>query len=271
MYLSFAAILVGLVVICSATPADISVGTFSLSQEQLDRVRSGSESDITELVDSVFPLVRSIIRVVPELYPSIALPNATIEFSEVIVGIPFEGVVGLYNGALSGIDTLHRTGRIMFAQETNGDITLDANAAFFDVALEYSFVVEFFGIGVRATLHGELTKFNINAGLRLADGPKFKLEKLDVTDTGFLRLRVTGLGFILNFIADLIGNVIGNMIKDTVVELIEGPILDLINGIIGGIVPYDEIVTQAKSNEFIAGRNFPTHHVVRLETLVPKY
>jgi len=266
MLFSFSAFLVALAVV-SSSAAGIEDGPVQglFSEKLIAGVRAGTEDDISELVDIALANVRALISSLPELN-RIVLPNATIEFNEVIVGIPFTGVIGLYNGLLTGLHTLHRTGNARFTQETNQDIFIEVEVGLYDLALEYSLVLQFFGIGPRATVNGQLSQVSIDFAIRLGTDSKIKVERVQVKAPGMLRIKVTGLGFILNFVADLIANVLGNLIKNTVVEVIQGPLLDIINAIIGGLIPgtaaFDDVILGATS--YVAGNGQPTHHVINL-------
>jgi hypothetical protein len=187
-------------------------------------------SDASAWVDQIMANLRAVI--VKEGLNTIPLPPTSANFSETILGVTYHGEFMLKDGALRGLETIHRTGVADVSTEPNGDMVITVEGGVNDGQVGYTGIVKFMNIGPTIKATGTLKSVRVLLTIRLGAGLRPSLDKLDIVNLGTLNLDIKGLGIILNFLTEVLVNTIGNLVKNVVGELLQGVIKNLLNDII---------------------------------------
>ncbi|XP_045624922.1 mite allergen Lep d 7 [Procambarus clarkii] len=164
------------------------------------------------------------------------LPNGTVGFSDVVLGVTWQGEAAVYDGSLRGLSSIYRTGDAEFLHDGNGFINgISANLGLGDMEAHYTLLAEFMDLGPVADVVVDINGASIYFEASLDRTTcHFHVSIMEVTDIGHISVNITGLGlldWIVEIVVDLVVNIIKGFIKDTV----EGVILNLTNQVLDGL------------------------------------
>jgi hypothetical protein len=192
-----------------------------------------TRADTSSYVDIALASLRQYM--VANCLNRIPLDNQTEKFSERFLGVTWHGEAALYDGVLTGLETIHRSGPANLNLEET-DIVFDAELEVNDAGLEYSMLAKFMGLGPTATVIGNLESIRVYVKCRVFGGfSNVTLDEFKVLDLGQLSIDVYGLG-VLGFITEIIGNALGNSLGVVVAKLLENTIKSMLNEIIGDLL-----------------------------------
>jgi hypothetical protein len=174
------------------------------------------------LFDDIMDKVRE--ELVDAKLDPIDLPDQREAFSHDLGFVKATGEAKLYNGILTGLSTLVRTGDVI-ADYTNHSVTLEANMGFQNLTGSYDWRLRLFGGGP-----GGLATLNVNQiscfvklrqGLRRGARPVIDEFKINGIKT--IYVDITGLGT-WDFIFEFIFNLVSNAFKNVLAWQISDPI-----------------------------------------------
>merc|ERR1712236_168191 len=165
------------------------------------------------------------------------LPDLETGFSDTILGITWHGSAKLRNGHFWGLSTLARTGDTSFTVEGN-TVRLTAYIGIRGASAHYDASAEFMGISVGAGVTADISDIQIflDAQMDLTAGSGLKLTDFQISHLGHINVDVSGLGP-LDWILEILVDFVDTFLKDWLVDLVEGPLKDLIQSLLDEFVP----------------------------------
>merc|ERR1739849_41103 len=138
------------------------------------------------------------------------LPDAETGFSDTVLGITWHGSAKLYNGKFWGLSSIARTG-------------------------DTSFTVD--GTSARLTAYADVSDIQIylDATMDLVALDGLKLQEFHISHVGHIDVDISGLGP-LDWILEIVADFIDAFLKDWIVDLVEGPLKDLIQSILDDLI-----------------------------------
>jgi|ERR1719391_42026 len=188
-----------------------------------------------EYIDTILDYLQDVIK--DQGLDPADLPEEKVSFSETILGITFHGSAKVYNGKFSGLSTIHRNGDTDITLDEN-TLHLTANLAMNDASARYSAKAEFMDISIGASAKVDISSVDVyfDASMPLTPGAHLTLSQFEITHIGHISVDIDGLGP-LDWILEILVDAIGNSIKGWLADLIEGPIRDLLQGLLDQYVP----------------------------------
>merc|ERR1711990_146638 len=196
--------------------------------------RVGDCAAADDYIDEV--LVNVAKMVVEQGYDPAELPGDEVHFSQDIGFITIHGSARYDHGHFDGLSTIHRTGETQLcAGET---IDIHANIGLRDARAGYHVAAEFQGIEVGASAEAKINSIDIyfEASMALSGEGGLQLGRFEITNVGHIDVSVSGLGP-LDWILGKLAGAIADTIKGFIIPLIEGPIRDILQNIINGMLP----------------------------------
>lgn len=194
--------------------------------------------EANELADEVLHQLRKVI-VLKALDP-IMLPLKSFEFYKKLpfLPIPITGVVKLYDGFLSGISTIHRTGQATIGVITDSDTSDKGNATatytkktnylkttigLRDLKGEYTATARFMKFGPKLNVEIGVKSVEIQLKIEQIEGSKdgAQLTEFHVVQLGTVTAVVDGPIGILDWVINKVTNFIIGLVKVVVVDVIE--------------------------------------------------
>jgi len=113
-----------------------------------------------------------------------------------------------------------------------------ANIGIRDARAGYHVAAEFQGIEVGASAEAKISSIDIyfEASMALSGEGGLQLGRFEITNVGHIDVSVSGLGPLDWILGKLVG-AIADTIKGFIIPLIEGPIRDILQNIINGMMP----------------------------------
>jgi len=194
-------------------------------------------------VDEVLANLRE--RIITENLDPAELPNTETGFSDTILGITWHGSANLYNGLFSGLSTIGRTGDTSFTVDgSRVRLTAYVGIAAPGVSAHYDASAEFMGITVSASATAGISEISIylDATKDLASKDLANLEKglqiqeFHISHVGNIDVDISGLGP-LGWILELVVDFINAFLKDWLIDLVEGPLKDLMQSVLDDVIP----------------------------------
>merc|ERR1711936_52460 len=185
--------------------------------------RVGDCAAADEYIDEV--LVNVAKMVIEQGYDPAELPGDEVHFSQDIGFITIHGSARYDQGHFDGLSTIHRTGETQLCVGDN--IAVHANIGIRDARAGYHVAAEFQGIEVGASAEAKMA-LSGEGGLQLG--------RFEITNVGHIDVSVSGLGP-LDWILGKLAGAIADTIKGFIIPLIEGPIRDILQNIINGMMP----------------------------------
>merc|ERR1712055_1231649 len=207
------------------------LGLFRLDA-QAPKVRDPSSD---EYIDKILENLRNLV--IEENMDPMDLPDLETGFSDTILGITWHGSAKLKNGHFWGLSTLARTGDTSFTVE--GDkARLTAYIGIQGASAHYDASAEFMGISVSARATADISDLQIflDAEMVLTGGSGLQLTDFQISHLGNISIDIDGLGP-LDWILETVVDFVDTFLKDWLVELVEGPLKDLIQGLLDDYVP----------------------------------
>merc|ERR1712172_221474 len=189
--------------------------------------RVGDCAAADEYIDEVLANVAKMV--IEQGYDPAELPGDEVHFSQDIGFITIHGSARYDQGHFDGLSTIHRTG------ET---IDVHANIGLRDARAGYHVAAEFQGIEVGASAEAKISSIDIyfEASMALSGEGGLQLGRFEITNVGHIDVSVSGLGP-LDWILGKLAGAIADTIKGFIIPLIEGPIKDILQNIINGMLP----------------------------------
>ncbi|XP_050733517.1 uncharacterized protein LOC127007045 [Eriocheir sinensis] len=176
----------------------------------------------------------------------VALPNTSMGFSDVVLGVEWHGEASLYDGWLRGLATIHRSVDADFIRNSEGRILgIQTGLAIGDMEAHYVCLAKFMDLGpivnVFVEVHGADVYFE--AVLDPVEC-KFRAEVLEVTDLGKINVTIEDLGalgwiiaslidFVMIFIGGFISNIVETVIKDLTNSALDNVDLGILGVVLG--------------------------------------
>jgi len=196
--------------------------------------RVGDCAAADEYIDEVLANVAKMV--IEQGYDPAELPGDEVHFSQDIGFITIHGSARYDQGHFDGLSTIHRTGE---TQLCAGDtIDVHANIGLRDARAGYHVAAEFQGIEVGASAEAKISSIDIyfEASMALSGEGGLQLGRFEITNVGHIDVSVSGLGP-LDWILGKLAGAIADTIKGFIIPLIEGPIKDILQNIINGMLP----------------------------------
>jgi len=165
------------------------------------------------------------------------LPEEEVSFSDTVLGITWHGSAKVYNGKFSGLSSIHRSGNTDFTLDGT-TLELIASLGINGASAHYDARAEFMGISVHAAATVDISSIDIYfvADMALESGGSLIIKDFQITNIGHISIDIDGLGP-LDWILELLVDAVGNSIRGWLADLIEGPIRDLLQGLLDQYVP----------------------------------
>merc|ERR1711892_554126 len=191
---------------------------------------SAADSYVDEILANVATLIKE-----QGLDPA-ELPSGEVHFSQNIGFITVHGHAGYNQGHLDGLSTLHRTGGTELCVTDN--IVVKANIGLRNAKAGYHVEAEFMGVTVGASADATISSVDIyfEAAMALTGDTGLTLTVFEITNIGHIDVGIHGLGPLDWILGTLVGG-IADTIKGWIIPLIEGPIKDILQDIINGMMP----------------------------------
>lgn len=188
-----------------------------------------------EYADEILKRLR--VAIVTTGMDPLMLPLKAFEFSKTILGVRIGGTAKVYDGSLSGLGTIHRTGLASMKTRTengNKTITIRATVGVNDLTGIYKASAKFMGFGPR---------FNVKLGID-SIGCAFEVEQLQVpgskpkllsfyiVDVGRITTELDGPLGILDWILNTFNNFVINIVSEWVAMALGLPMKIIIQEIL---------------------------------------
>lgn len=154
----------------------------------------------------------------------LSLPDSTESFSEDLKLFRVHGALNIFNGSLSGLSTVVRTGPV-YAHYQKFAVILEANIGFENITGDYNWDANFMGEGPSGAASVNVNGIDSFVRIRqpLKKGSKAELQTLKIKNIKNVWVNIKGLGP-FDVILDVIINMISNTFKTSLSKSIEGPI-----------------------------------------------
>jgi len=198
------------------------------------RPGSGECAAADAYIDEVLANVAAMV--VEQGYDPAELPGGEVHFSQDMGFFTLHGSARYDRGHFDGLSTLHRTGD---TQLCVGDtIAVHANIGVRAARAGYHVAAEFQGIEIGATANAKISSIDIyfEASVALSGEGGLQISRFEITDIGHIDVSVDGLGPLGWILGTLVGG-IADTIKGFIIPFIEGPIKDILQNIINGMMP----------------------------------
>eukprot|EP00091_Calanus_sinicus_P004556 TRINITY_DN1489_c0_g1_i11.p1 TRINITY_DN1489_c0_g1~~TRINITY_DN1489_c0_g1_i11.p1 ORF type:complete len:229 (-),score=61.07 TRINITY_DN1489_c0_g1_i11:106-792(-) len=188
-----------------------------------------------DYIDKILENLRNVI--IENNMDPMELPPLDTGFSDTILGITWHGSAHLNNGHFWGLSTLARTGDTSFTVEGE-KARLTAYIGITGASAHYDASAEFMGITVGAGVTADISDIQIflDAEMVLTGGSGLQLTDFKISHLGHISVDVSGLGP-LDWILEILVDFVDTFLKDWIVSLVEGPLKDLIQGLLDEYVP----------------------------------
>lgn len=156
------------------------------------------------------------------------LANHESSFEKTVFTISFSGSVGLYDGYVIGLSTLHRSGDIL-ASFSNNSLQLSALLGFDSLEGGYIWRAVFMGVEKSGGVHFRIESVQLLVEVTLVNelGASPTIGRLEITDIQQIGIDVDGLSS-FDFVLEFITNFITNVFKSQLSAAVDGPIRDLV-------------------------------------------
>jgi hypothetical protein len=218
----------------TTAPPELSTVTPSAFDER--------QGNANEYLDALLENVREYL--VTNGFDNYTLPDRVEGFSEEWIGITWHGEAKLFDGWLTGLQTIHRAGDAALSVDgETGTISLEGLIEFFDFAAGYNMYVGFMDLGIDARAEVKISSVQIELKVRLivtdptdVKGFIVEIDELNITNPGLVTVEFHGLGP-LNFLLDALGFLVGNIFGGLIFNAVEGPIASAITNALLDIIP----------------------------------
>merc|ERR1712198_628129 len=185
----------------------LSVAFLSLILASAAAVPAPRVGDCAAADDYIDEVLANVAKMVVEQgYDPAELPGDEVHFSQDIGFITIHGSARYDQGHFDGLSTIHRTGETMLCVGASAEAKIHSIDIYFEASM---------------ALSGE-------GGLQLG--------RFEITNVGHIDVSVSGLGPLDWILGKLVG-AIADTIKGFIIPLIEGPIRDILQNIINGMMP----------------------------------
>jgi len=221
------------------------------SDETSGRV-STSQHDANKFVDELLEKFRA--RIVSKGFDRLSLPSESREFNKKIYKVRVHGEGRLYNGTLTGLDTVHRVHDAELNDLSNGSLRLDFDVQFDDLKIFYKLKLRFLDRVAQENLTGDLSQVTVHLRLLVNPNGHVTLDQFEITDSGEVGIRTRGVGP-FNYVITALADVIGNGAKLLVLQSLEGRIKTLLSVVINeSMYPTQALLAIADMRESIYQR-----------------
>nr|XP_053633212.1 uncharacterized protein LOC128689118 [Cherax quadricarinatus] len=164
------------------------------------------------------------------------LPNASVGFSDVVLGVTWHGEADMYNGWLRGLATIHRSGDAEFLRDGNDVVNgISATLSVGEMKGHYVLLAQFMDLGPIADLVMDINGADIYFEASLDRSRcRFHVTIMEVTHIGSISVDITGLG-LLDWIVEIVVDFVVNLVRSFIKDIIEGVVQDLTNEVLDDI------------------------------------
>lgn len=175
--------------------------------------------------NDVFDQILESVRKSEKLDP-LKLPEQVSKFDKKVL-VRFHGEAKLYNGTLTGISTIHRTGNSRFNMTEYG-IDVFADVALGALDVNYKAHIKFMGKGPTVDMHVHIAYVRLLAEVAQGKESEMALKQFKVLRLDGFKLKINGLGplsAIFNFFTKHFTNLFKNQVKNKVEKVIRGTLI----------------------------------------------
>ncbi|XP_067013731.2 uncharacterized protein [Anabrus simplex] len=190
------------------------------TQERLQKYIITNTENANEFVDNIIKAVRKMV--VDKYEDQIKIPDIREGFERTLV-ITIHGSFVADQGVAKGISTVYRTGETRFGRDNDSNVHFFGNIGFEDINLYYKrYRADFMGLGPTGTINTELYPLELHVHFHVDFGQKkVYLDEFKVENVGDLKVEVSGLGFLFNWLASLISTWVVGMYRDEFLDEME--------------------------------------------------
>ncbi|XP_022248961.1 uncharacterized protein LOC111087247 isoform X2 [Limulus polyphemus] len=199
-------LLVALVIVPAVSAKFLSVGN---ANDYIDKVIENAKLAIGSDID---PL---------------PLPEHTVGFEKKILLITYTGEAKLFDGYISGLSSLHRTGDCTIAKAEDL-VSIFADVGFNNIEASYKGEVKFMELGPTITVTAKVESIRIKMGIAASTTDEDSaLQSFELTEITGIEVKIGGLG-LLNWIFNLLSNLVIKILKRSITTVIERQIRNAI-------------------------------------------
>ncbi|XP_046393510.1 mite allergen Der f 7-like [Ischnura elegans] len=203
------------------------------TQEQLRNMEIQLRANMNQYVDHL--LVNARTYFLESGLDPMTLPDYIRSFQKKVLGITWNGQLGINNGHLQDLATIYRSGDVNLDYK-NKILLVDANLGFKDLQFSYDFKAKFMALGPKGYVVGRGNDINIQFKVHLdLDKGVAGLDLFDIKSIRSLTAKLQGLGVIVDWLIDFLANMVLVIFKGPIVVLIEHKVGDALSHVIANI------------------------------------
>jgi len=198
---------------------------FCLAVIGLLALNVNADKATNDFLDKILANVRPIIQ--KDLDP-IKLPQKTHSFSKKILFVRVHGEAKVYDGFVSGLSTIHRSGEANMHQEGDS-LIVNAHAGINNLRGQYRAHATFMNLGPRVGARLSISSVSVRLGAKQALKPDAHPDLFDfrIEHISGVSVKIDGLGP-LGWILGGLTSFIANILKDVIADAINAPIKNVI-------------------------------------------
>jgi len=176
---------------------------------------------LDKLLDNVRPVIER------ELEP-IRLPERRHRFSKKVLFVRVYGEASVWNGYVSGLKNIHRSGEASMQQE-GANLVVRAHAGINNLRGQYSAKATFMSLGPNFTAYLSISSVSVRLGVKQALNPDAHPDLFDfkIEHISGIKVKIDGLGP-LGWILGGLTSFIANILKDVIANAVNSPIRNVI-------------------------------------------
>ncbi|XP_076367745.1 mite allergen Der f 7-like [Tachypleus tridentatus] len=148
------------------------------------------------------------------------LPDHTASFEKKILLITYTGEAKLFDGYISGLSSLHRTGDCTIAKAEDL-VSIFTDIGFNKIEASYKGEAKFMELGPSIVVTAKIDSIRIKMGIAASTTDKDSvLQSFELSEITGIEVRIGGLG-LLNWIFNLISNLVVKILKKSITTVIE--------------------------------------------------
>ncbi|XP_071541076.1 uncharacterized protein [Panulirus ornatus] len=166
----------------------------------------------------------------------IPLPNNTVSFSDVVLGVTWHGEAAVYDGWLLGLANIYRSDDADFIHAPDGRVVGFASGmGIGNMEGHYKCLAKFMDLGPIADITLKIKGIKIYFEATLDPSTcRFKASVMEVLSIGHIGVDISGLG-LLNWIVELVSEMVINTVRIFIKNTVEGIVQDMTNEILSTI------------------------------------
>jgi len=197
--------------------------------------RTSFRDNANTFVDDV---LEKLMQETGALFDPMSLEEYQTGFSQRILLVTFSCQAKLYNGFVTGLKSMHRTGDFYLTNVTNDKQILSGFVGFNNLIAGYSIRLEAIGVAFELPMMATVESANVNLELamdRTAKKAKFTKYQLEL---GKIKVSLKNLGP-FSWVADPITSFIVNLLRPLLSRIIQVPVRNAVEEAFSNYVPFD--------------------------------